>query len=133
MHNNDDLAWVIGGDFNATLLYEEKEGGVPVRDSQIEQFRAMMDDCGLQDLDYVGDMFTWSNCQMASDQINERLDRFIANESFCQLFPQWSVNHLNWARSDHRPIMLHVSPELGNDSHRIHRPRIFQFEEAWAL
>lgn len=100
------------GDFNATLLYEEKDGGVPIRESQLENFRSVLDDCGLQVLDYLRDTFTWSNRQRESDQINERLDRFIANEGYYQLLPFCSVTHLNWPTSDHRPIMLEITHDL---------------------
>lgn len=47
LHNHDESAWIIGGDFNATLLFEEKVGGAPIRDSQIDSFRCALDDCGL--------------------------------------------------------------------------------------
>lgn len=63
LHNGDDSAWIIGGDFNATLLYEEKVGGAPTQDTQIDLFRSALDDCVLQDLDYLGDIFTWTNRQ----------------------------------------------------------------------
>lgn len=132
LHNQDESAWVIGGDFNATLLYEEKEGGVPVRESQIENFRSALDDCGLQDLDYLGDTFTWTNRQGESDQIIERLDKFIANEEYWQLFPNCSVTHLNWANSDHRPIMLQATSDLDSSDLGKHKRRIFRFEEVWA-
>lgn len=104
LYNYDDSAWIVGGDFNETLLHEEKEGGDPVWESQLQMFRNAMDDCGLQDLDFEGDMFTWSNRQGWENQINERLDRFVSNEAFLQSFPNVSVVHLNWAQSDHRPI-----------------------------
>lgn len=82
LHNHDESTWVVGGDFNATLMHEEKEGGIPVRDCQLQMFQNAMDECGLQDLDFEGDMFTWSNRQDVETQINERLDRFVANEAF---------------------------------------------------
>lgn len=58
-------------------------------------------------MDFEGDMFTWSNWQEQDEQINERLDRFLTNEAFLQSFPNSSIEHLNWAQSDHRPIILY--------------------------
>lgn len=82
-------------------------------------------------MDYVGDTFTWSNKQDTESQINERLDRFLANEAFIQTFPHGTVKHLNWAQSDHRPIIFNVDPEFEEGSKR-GRYRIFRFEEVWA-
>lgn len=71
LHNQDESAWIIGGDFNATLSYEEKEGGAPTRESQMDMFRNVLDECELQDLDYLSEMYTWSNRHMCEVQINE--------------------------------------------------------------
>lgn len=67
----------------------------------------------------------------ANAQINERLDRFLANESFLQLFPNVIVQHLNWARSDHCPIMLYESFGSGLGTTVTKRLRVFRFEEIW--
>lgn len=78
----------------------------------------VLDECNLRDLEYRGDMFTWSNKQKALDQINERLDRFMANEAFWSLFPNLSITHFDWARFDHRPILLDVMSIVGPEQPR---------------
>lgn len=61
LHNHDESAWIIGGDFNIILLNEEKDGGAPTSETQMDMFRSVLDECGLQNLHYLGDIFTWSN------------------------------------------------------------------------
>lgn len=39
-------------------------------------------------------------------RIWERLDRFLCNDSFHQLFERMDVCHLDWYFSNHRPIEL---------------------------
>lgn len=55
----------------------------------------------------------------------------MVNEEFWQLFPKGTMQHLDWARSDHRPIMFEGnSKRIRNDTNERGR-RIFRFEEAW--
>lgn len=45
-------------------------------------------DCGLKDLGYVGDKYTWRNQSWeASRYIKERLDRVVGSRSWCTRFP----------------------------------------------
>ena len=34
-----------------------------MQDGQIEQFRAVLEDCGLSDLGFLGSKYTWTNGQ----------------------------------------------------------------------
>lgn len=65
-----------------------------------------LSDCGLRDLGYQGDVFTWCNRRPESERIFERLDRYAGNEEFHCLFPHFQVSNLDWACFDHRPIDL---------------------------
>ena len=47
------------GDFNEILLSHEKEGGLPRPQVCMDRFREALEACGLVDLGFTGDIFTW--------------------------------------------------------------------------
>ena len=71
-----------------------------------------MEYCNLEDMNYVGYPYTWTNNQGGSDNIQERLDRFVANVSWKDNFGGSFVTHLQKRRSDHLPILLSVRKKL---------------------
>lgn len=75
----------------------------------MENFRDCLNYCRLKDLGFEGDMFTWCNKWTKGSQIFERLYRFVANPTFIDLFKNILVSHLDWSKSDHRPICLFLS------------------------
>ncbi|XP_057790784.1 uncharacterized protein LOC131007889 [Salvia miltiorrhiza] len=120
--------WLCGGDFNETLYHFEKKGGNLKADSRLCAFRDVVDSCGLQDLGFSGDPFTWSNNQRGEDHITERLDRFFGNEAWIECFPGYVVTHLTRKSSDHCPVLL----SLDRDEEDV-RPRSkpFRYEAMW--
>jgi hypothetical protein len=96
-----NLPWVIIGDLNEILYSHEKEGGNPRPQIFMQAFRDVLNDCDLEDLGYSGDAYTWKR-----GRIRERLDRAIANRSWQDMHPEAAVQHLEYMRSDHRPILL---------------------------
>jgi hypothetical protein len=67
----------------------------------MQAFHDTSDDCGLHDLGYVGDMFTWHRGLMWS-----RLDRAIGNSEWRQMHQNAALVHLEYNHSDHRPLLL---------------------------
>jgi hypothetical protein len=65
---------LIIGDFNEILYSWEKEGGAPRANRYMKSFQDCLSDCGLEDLGYIGDIFTWQR-----GKIRERLDRDVPN------------------------------------------------------
>lgn len=51
--------WLCMGDFNEILFQHEKQGGVARAQHCMDKFREALEDCGLDDLGYMGDTFTW--------------------------------------------------------------------------
>ncbi|XP_021715994.1 uncharacterized protein LOC110683896 [Chenopodium quinoa] len=86
--------WLCFGDFNCTLMHCEKQGGNPKNQNEIDGFRESMNNCHLRDLHFVGPSFTWSNNRADDENIQERLDRFVATEDWIKLFPCSMVEHL---------------------------------------
>lgn len=131
LYNFDDTPWVIGGDFNEILWDEEKSGG-SYRDVRlIQNLCDTLDFCGLKDLNFKGDIFTWCNRRHSDDQVSLRLDRFVANSAFLDIFPECLVSNLDWAKSDHKPIELCLDRFWGQKFiPKAARP--FKFEECWS-
>ena len=63
------LPWICGGDFNELLHGEEKWGRVGRPESQMKEFRKVVDECGFVDLGFVGLLFTWWNKQHGATRV----------------------------------------------------------------
>ncbi|KAL5804637.1 hypothetical protein ACOSQ3_031437 [Xanthoceras sorbifolium] len=126
------LPWLCGGDFNEILVDCEKAGGLPKQRRLLSNFREALDACCLQDLGFEGPMFTWCNGRGGDAFVQERLDRCVCSRSWLSFFPGSHVQHLDFWKSDHRPILLHIavqglaSPNVGSG-----RRSRFHFEESW--
>ncbi|KAL2926122.1 hypothetical protein RDABS01_001197 [Bienertia sinuspersici] len=58
------------------------------------------------DLGYKGSCFTWRRGQSPDTLVQERLDRFLADEEWRRLFKQYEVRHYPTYKSDHSLICL---------------------------
>ena len=101
LHQSHNLSWLLIGDLNEIQFLHEKEGGNPRPLQYMQAFQDAIDECELHDLGFVGDRFTWYR-----GGIRERLDRGLVNDSWSNLFPQASLENLEFNHSDHRPMLL---------------------------
>ncbi|KAK3212709.1 hypothetical protein Dsin_017415 [Dipteronia sinensis] len=69
------LPWICMGDFNEILWDSEKLGGITKNWKQVSDFRETLEDCGLEDMGFMGPNFTWCNKRDGDAMILERLDR----------------------------------------------------------
>lgn len=75
----DDKAWLYVCDFTEIFHQNEKEGAAVRPYHQMESFREAFDGCGLSDLGFQGNKYTWSNNQEDSLFTMGRLNRAFAN------------------------------------------------------
>lgn len=75
------------GDFNKIFGRHEKKGGRAIPEGQMNDFISLLNDCDLQDMGFKGVKYTWCNRRGARDCISERLDRFLANSKWLNMFP----------------------------------------------
>jgi hypothetical protein len=122
LHNGLNLPWVVIGDFNEILFSNEKEGGNPRPLNFMQAFRDALADCNFDDLGYSGNIYTTKR-----GHIRERLDRVVANNAWNIMHPNATVQHLDYTRSDHRPILLDTDFQVMNN--RRSGPR--RFESKW--
>ncbi|XP_021724771.1 uncharacterized protein LOC110692095 [Chenopodium quinoa] len=74
IHSMIEGPWIILGDFNYILDVKESIGS-PVREREIEDFRACMQHCELQDIKYSVNIFTWNNKQEGTARVFSKIDR----------------------------------------------------------
>jgi hypothetical protein len=132
LHNQDTehLPWLCADDFNEIIFHHEKEGGNPRPQVYIDRFKNALEVCELDDLGFVGDVFTWRNKQTkSSSHIRERIDRAVANAEWRMMFPFVQVRNGDPYHSDHRPIV--VETEKLQRRGRGGSGNSFHFEASW--
>ena len=87
-------------------LLEEKQGRLPKAQNLMQEFRSVLLHCGLIDLGFIGNRFTWNNSREGDAYVHLRLDRACAMLEWQEIFPQAQVCHLIAFYSDHIPILL---------------------------
>jgi endonuclease/exonuclease/phosphatase family metal-dependent hydrolase len=108
LHGQMSLPWLVLGDFNEILFNYEKEGGRPRSLQAMQAFHVALTDCELEDMGYIGDIFTWRR-----GNLRERLDRGAVNQAWNNLFPNASLINSETTRSDHRPLLVDTEYLVG--------------------
>uniref|UniRef100_A0A2N9GPD6 Uncharacterized protein n=1 Tax=Fagus sylvatica TaxID=28930 RepID=A0A2N9GPD6_FAGSY len=123
------LPWCCFGDFNEIVRSSEKSGHRNQSESQMQRFRAVIDECGFLDLGFRGLPFTWCNNRRGRATTWLRLDRFMATNEWIQRFSSAAVDHIECSTSDHKPIYMNTHPM------QVPRPRqkLFRFEDMWRM
>ncbi|XP_030936732.1 uncharacterized protein LOC115961994 [Quercus lobata] len=122
-----DMSWVVCGDFNEIVQSDEKFGWLDRDARQMEVFRECLSDCGLIDLGFVGQRFTWCNGRIGEQRTRVRLDRMVANEEWRKMFPEARVIHRAMAASDHCLLNLSLRQRVKRKGSR----KRFMFEAMW--
>ncbi|XP_030923509.1 uncharacterized protein LOC115950456 [Quercus lobata] len=121
------LPWLCFGDFNEVVSVEEKLGGAPRSQKQMDDFREVIHQCGFKDLGFEGPEFTWCNMQEGDSRVLLRLDRALATPEWIDHYKNVKVHHLVESTSDHCALLLTdtaVTQELSSK-------RRFHFEAMW--
>ncbi|XP_015169026.1 uncharacterized protein [Solanum tuberosum] len=113
------------GDFNVIAKVEEKLGGTPYRLEKSFDFLNFMEDTGVQDAGFVGNIYTWCNNRGAPDTIWKRLDRMLYNSEWFVLFNRTTVTHLAISGSDHAPLLIQFT-----NTEKVFT-KYFKFLNAW--
>ncbi|CAA0817977.1 Unknown protein [Striga hermonthica] len=124
-----NLPWLCGGDFSETILLSEQKGGSFRNQATSRDFQMTLNHCNLLNFHFQGRRFTWNNKRKGTENIQARLDRFVATEEWQNEFPEAWIEHLPFQFSDHRPIILHHDNHLKFQGPQKIRP--FRFEPFW--
>ena len=87
-----------------------------------------MNACGLYDLGFVGQRYTWCNGRFGEQRTLIRLDRIVANDAWRTKFPEALVYHVSMATLDHCLLAL----SLKRSRFQRKRYKRFFFEVMWA-
>ncbi|KAG6718907.1 hypothetical protein I3842_04G176300 [Carya illinoinensis] len=93
------------------------------------EFRNVISTCELKDLGFRGPRYTWCNKRDNSTVVLERLDRFMGNLCWCNMFERATIFHGFSSYSNHLPLGLDV---MGAHL-RKRRPKPFRFEAMWVV
>ncbi|XP_055814172.1 uncharacterized protein LOC129883562 [Solanum dulcamara] len=124
-HSNTTLPWCTLGDFNVITEPEEKLGGVTYNMRKSLEFISIIQACGLQDLGFFGQKYTWSKQRGIFFRIWKRLDRGMVNDKWLEVMPQTTITHLPTVGSDHCPLLLEFT------EHHQHHIKYFKFMNCW--
>lgn len=117
------------GDFNDILSSKEKKGRIERPNWLINVFRHATKDAGLSDISMEGYLFTWFKSLGTNRAIEKNLDRDMANNDWCFLFPNAKEKCLTTTTSNHYPILLQCE-----NATVYHRAQVgFRFENAWLV
>ena len=93
----------------------------------MEGFRECLSRCGLFDLSFVGQSFTWCNGHLGEQRMLLRLDRMVANANWMELFQEARVHYFSMSSSDHCLLLLILKKGQPKKSIKKH----FFFEAMW--
>ncbi|KAK6139221.1 hypothetical protein DH2020_027041 [Rehmannia glutinosa] len=101
-HVSSSIPWLLEEILTAFLHLDERTGSTTNRHLDMKEFGQMISDCGLVDAGFVGPvMHTW-----VRNSLHERLNRFLVNHKWTDLFPKYSISHLSRVHSDHASILF---------------------------
>ncbi|XP_074291661.1 uncharacterized protein LOC141618451 [Silene latifolia] len=98
-------SWAIAGDFNCVLAANERYGGA-TSTAEMEPFRRCVEDCEVVHIAATGSLYTWNNKQRTEERIYSRIDRFLANKDWCDLYPDKYAHFLPEGLFDHSPCLV---------------------------
>eukprot|EP00253_Pinus_taeda_P018105 PITA_18105 len=122
-HSAPPQGFWSASDLNVTLALDEQKGGSIVRDPAREWVEDIMLGWDLEDIKPSSGKFTWSNKRIALNHIAARLDRFLVHTSFLTCVLMATSKILPNLTSDHKPILLKLSLDIG--------PIPFRFSPLW--
>ncbi|CAL9217005.1 unnamed protein product [Arabidopsis halleri] len=104
--------WIVVGDFNVTLATTEHSRYLDYLQDQsaMQEFQNMLQNCGLEDLSYVGPVFTWSNSQ-DGNSISKKLDRALVNGNWLGTFSSAYATFEMGGVSDHARLWIWSSTQ----------------------
>ncbi|XP_074289369.1 uncharacterized protein LOC141614523 [Silene latifolia] len=106
LKDNCTVPWSICGDFNSLLNFNERIGS-EVSWNEICEFRHCVDYCEVTDIQAHGSFFTWNNKQDPTTRVFSRLDRFLVNLEWMELYPNSYAYFMNEGTFDHCPCIFY--------------------------
>lgn len=119
------LPWIIAGDFNTTLKYDERLKGGVIEPGDTSELQTITRDYDLQDMRFSGEYYTWCNKHELHDRLYSKLDRSLVNVKWIHEFPSASTFFGLDDVSDHAYGLVTLDVNAPSNS------KPFRFCEAW--
>ncbi|KAL2904222.1 Holliday junction ATP-dependent DNA helicase RuvB [Bienertia sinuspersici] len=116
--------WLLMGDLNCVLNLDERLGS-PVSLGEIREIRYCMEECGLSDIPYGGNFYTWCNKHLDDSRVYSRIDRVMANDEWQESYGCMIAQFLNADISDHCPAFVSSSSQCQGK-------KPFKFYRVWS-
>ncbi|XP_062118735.1 uncharacterized protein LOC133832402 [Humulus lupulus] len=102
--------WMIMGDFNSVLFPSDR---LHYRGNGAEMvpFQSCVEKCGLIDMKFTGNFFTWNNKQEGSSRVYAKLDRVLVNDHWLENFSNAEAIFFPEGDFDHSPCLVTFSSE----------------------
>ncbi|XP_075101884.1 uncharacterized protein LOC142177307 [Nicotiana tabacum] len=134
IHSIQQGPWLAMGDYNSVVHPQDRLCGTEVQDMETKDFKEYMRDTGMNELQYVGRNYTWTN-----NHTYNRIDRGLVNTTWTMTMPNVKVQVLEPMVSDHSPLKLEICQEQGKKNRPFKffnciadHPQFMQhIEEAW--
>ncbi|KAL8534077.1 hypothetical protein ACS0TY_010190 [Phlomoides rotata] len=97
----------------------------------MQAFQNIMNEIEARDLKTLGPKFTWFNRRSGNNKIMEKLDRFMANQVWMDLFSEARTYNLDFFCFDHRAVKVVL--EAGDRNIFNHPTHSFTFENKCLL
>lgn len=94
----------MSGDFNELVDPEEKLGGFQRTEEECKDFTQILKACGMFEIQNFGYQYSWYG-QRNNDLVQCRLDMFVANQEWSEMFEKASASYLHRVSSDHSPLI----------------------------
>lgn len=88
--------------------------------------RSCMNQCGLTEIPATGRFYTWTNKQEGEKRVFSKIDRFLANSDWVNMFQSAGVQFLPEEDFDHTPMMIRAYPLSS-------KKKPFRFCNHWCL
>ena len=95
-------------DFYEITCHNEKVEGRQRPDSFFLPFKQILNDCGMIEFSFTGDMLSWVGKRAGGSTVRCRLDRAVGNADWHEKFPHSTVKYMRLWGSDHRPILADI-------------------------
>ncbi|KAL5579332.1 hypothetical protein UlMin_011774 [Ulmus minor] len=89
--------------------------------------------CGMRDLSFSGEKFTWVNKRVGVFFVHKRLDRYVGGWAWRSLFSRAQVTNLPYYHSDHRAIRVKLGCSTVWVRKKDLKSHRFHFEEIWEM
>lgn len=118
--------WMLLGDLNTTLLYDEKIKGGEVLNTDTEELASFVEAAEVLDMKYTGHRLTWCNNREGLERMYCKLDRVLINSAWFNRFPLAETIFLDRSSSDHSPSLVRLHDLATQGKH------IFKYCNFWS-